>query len=349
MRKLASLPIKRSDLNQGHRVIKLRAKIFIVLILFIEILISMISYLEDIDIGSSPIELIKYVIIITFILVLLIVDLIVIKKKSENDKVYWWLNTLFIGVMVVEWLIVLADSIRVFENSAPGQYSLGNIVFVAGFSWKCLVQEMLSKKWYVKIILPFFTYAFLIIYGLVRTFSGDALLIVNCITQLTFILCIAYFQSQIDFSQLINSLNHEKWWKINQLILNNIPENIAIFDINGKVKYINEYFKKFTQRCGYYDNLHKFLEIIENLNRRHEVVESVANIGDDRGGSRFGTFRQLNFSFDRSRSLQSAMLKKDEVAEEVGPNKFEKYQSLKQLIDNINLFATGCSIGISLP
>ena len=65
------------------------------------------------------------------------------------------------------------------------------------------------------------------------------------IVQAIIVIVLFYFEDKMNWRMVLTNLQQEKWMPINDFILNNIPENIMILDIDGETRFISDYCKSF--------------------------------------------------------------------------------------------------------
>ena len=80
-----------------------------------------------------------------------------------------------------------------------------------------------------------------------------------------------FFDDKISLKLLLTSIKQEQWVQINEFILNNIPEKIAILDLEGGVKYTSEFLKQFTREYGLQGSLTMLFSEIKGLTYHHEA------------------------------------------------------------------------------
>lgn len=132
-------------------------------------------------------------------------------------------------------------------------------------------------------------------YSLHLTPKWTAMILVRGLLQIVYVICIWYFEQKINLKLLLSNLHQEKWLEMNQFILNNVPEKIAILDWDGQVKFMSDYLKTFIDKFDFtsgsgFTTLCKEIKDLEqnynsnasihNSSDRSQLERSSATVGD---------------------------------------------------------------------
>jgi len=193
------------------------------------------------------------------------------KKGSKIAKYSPFVDFLFLLLFTAEWIITLyAALVKVSHKTDPPSYSVTAIFGFTSFGWRTLFQSFITQCWWLKAISP--TIAVGLVMGYVVHYDPSQTLytLIRGILQVLYIIVLFYFEDRIRLRMLLANVQQEKWMKINEFILNNIPENIMIFDRTGETKFINDYCQAFLQKYQCAENIKHFFTIITNLVQQTE-------------------------------------------------------------------------------
>jgi len=182
-----------------------------------------------------------------------------------------YISALFFLVATAEWMVTLyAAVVRSITCGTQAGYNVPSIFGFTSFSWRIMMQIFIVQRWCLRIIAPTFAYGMVMGYGIHVVPQSTGVILVRGLLQVAYIIMIFYFEQKINFKLLFTTLHQEKWLKMNEFILNNVPEKIAILDLNGTVKFISEYFKLFMEKCGFPDDLNSLCKQIKDLQQHYE-------------------------------------------------------------------------------
>jgi len=77
-----------------------------------------------------------------------------------------------------------------------------------------------------------------------------------------------YFLDKIKWKEVFTNTQQERWMKINQFVLNNIPENIVILELGGEVNFVSEYCQGFMRKSHLSQNPHDLFTNITDLSQQ---------------------------------------------------------------------------------
>jgi len=182
-----------------------------------------------------------------------------------------YISALFFLVATAEWMVTLyAAVVRSITCGSVAGYNIPSIFGFTSFSWRIMMQVFIVQRWYLRIIAPTLAYGMVMGYGIHAAPKSVGVILVRGLLQVAYIIFIFYFEQRINFKLLFTTLHQEKWLKMNEFILNNIPEKIAIIDVDGVVQFTSEYFKHFMKKCGYPDDIHTLCKEIKDLQQHYE-------------------------------------------------------------------------------
>jgi len=151
---------------------------------------------------------------------------------------------------------------------------------------------VLVQYWQLKIIPPVLALSVIMGYSIYYAPHNLASLLIRGITQMIYTAVLFYFEEKIKWSMVWVNLQQEKWMQVNDFILNNIPENIMILDLDGGVKFLSDYCKSFLEKCHIFSLDTKILyQKIQDLTEQQSTTPSSPSFINDQGqgGERHST------------------------------------------------------------
>ena len=180
-----------------------------------------------------------------------VTELILYKRLGSKALKYSGkLNAIFFIFLVCEWWLTLYAGYLSLRQH-PFNYLTPNasLVFTA-FSWRILLQNFIVQRWQLKIIGPIGAYI-IVLYNAMHFYMEDyENTLFRGLLQMAYIILFYYFDNKISLSLLLTSTKQEQWVKINEFILDNIPEKIALFDFKGSIKYQSQHLKQYMKKLG---------------------------------------------------------------------------------------------------
>lgn len=206
--------------------------------------------------------------------VIVIVKYILFRKMRDQIIKYAdYIDLLFCGVFTAEW--VLTTSAQVSQIAQPGMYSLATLINYGALGWRTLLQLLISPHWQVRIIGPIAVWIFILQYGVRHDRSQTGLILSTGLLQISYIILIFYFESKINFILTLGNIHRGQWLKLNEFMLNNLSENIAILDLKGKCKFISQNLQKVINKRGQeYNEIEQFLQKIKDIQWLQQETES---------------------------------------------------------------------------
>ncbi len=83
-----------------------------------------------------------------------------------------------------------------------------------------------------------------------------------------YIVILYYIEDRMKWGMIVVNMHQEKWMQINDFILNNIPENIMILDLQGQTKFISDYCKSFLRKCHLSLDTQELFQKIKDLSEQ---------------------------------------------------------------------------------
>lgn len=187
------------------------------------------------------------------IMSLLAVTEFIIYKKfgSKALKYSGYLNGAFFIFFLCEWWLTIYTGYLSIKRT-PFYYLTPStsLVFTA-FTWRILIQNFIVERWYLKLIGPIGAYIIVLFDAIHFDPKNTGNSLFRGLLQITYVILIYFFDNKISLSLLLTNTKREQWVKINEFILDNIPEKIALFDFKGGVKYQSLHLRKYMRNLGY--------------------------------------------------------------------------------------------------
>ena len=174
-------------------------------------------------------------------------------------------DIVFILVFTTEWVVGMHVQVNGIQGNEVRFVAVSRAVGFASFSWRALLPILITQQWQFKVIPATAAYTYLMCFIIVNQIGQVFILVLGIVFQMTYIILIYYFVHKINFTLIIGNVQQEQWLQLNDFILNNIPENIAILDSNGNANFKSVNFKKLMQRNNQTQDINKFLRSIKQI------------------------------------------------------------------------------------
>ena len=155
------------------------------------------------------------------------------------------------------------------------QSLMTGLAFYSTGAYIPLIVDLLNPIWYTKLIVPFGYYIGLII-GAYQ--MGDFYIetIVRSAIAMIDIMLITCFKARFRWKLFTKRVEDEALNKVHEEILDNVPNPIAVFNIDGKITYNNFNFQKFSK--GSFENISKKIVKLKLRKDFKEFDDSDVNI-----------------------------------------------------------------------
>lgn len=94
------------------------------------------------------------------------------------------------------------------------------------------------------------------------------------VPQLFYTIMMLYFLDKTKWKEILTNAQQEKWMKINDFVLNNIPENIVILELGGEVTFVSDYCRAFMRKTHLSQNPRDLFSNIRELYQQPETEPS---------------------------------------------------------------------------
>jgi len=251
---------------------RLTARLCIIFIALTQIGIKILFIILQSGLGKD--SKISYATALPFmfaISIIVVAEYVLFKKKGPQIVKYSHLvDGLFFILFTAEWLSSLYAALIKAKHTTPPAYAVTAVFGFTSFSWRTLIQPFITHHWQIKIIPP--VAALGMTMGFIIYFQPDQIIfsLVRGLLQIFYIIMLFYFEDRIRLRMMLTTMQQEKWVQINEFILNNIPENIMILDLDGETKFINDYCKSFIEKSNGTESTQHFFTKITDIQQQAE-------------------------------------------------------------------------------
>jgi len=183
-------------------------------------------------------------------------------------------------VFTLEWVIVLFSPFKTFKDGDPPTMAQAAIWTFTAFGYRTLIQIFVVQNWKLRIIPPAVALGVVMGYQVWETPNKAFFILFRGIVQVVIVTILFYFEDKMNWRMMLTNLRQEKWMQMNDFILNNIPENIMILDIDGETRFISDYCKSFLAKCNLPSDTKVLFQQIKDLQQQklYETETSHATI-----------------------------------------------------------------------
>jgi len=97
--------------------------------------------------------------------------------------------------------------------------------------------------------------------------------------QMIYLVIFVYFLDRIKWKEVFTNVQQERWMKINDFILNNIPENIVILELGGgQVRFVSDYCRVFMKKVQLSSDPKELFKRIKDLYRQPDENEKDSSL-----------------------------------------------------------------------
>jgi len=168
----------------------------------------------------------------------------------------------------IEWVAVLFSPFQSLDNGDPPTISQTGILTFTAFGYRTLIQIFVIQNWKLRIIPPAVALGFVMGYELWATPHKAFYILFRGMLQVVIMIILFYFEDKMNWRMMLTNLRQEKWMQMNDFILNNIPENIMILDIDGETRLISDYCKSFLTKCNLPSDTKVLFQQIKDLQQQ---------------------------------------------------------------------------------
>jgi hypothetical protein len=189
------------------------------------------------------------------------------------------MDFIFCLVFTADWMVLLYGQLHQSKTDGQYMYSVAALLGFSSFAWRVLLQILISQHWQVRIFPIICIYSYFIWFTVTNDPSYTFLTIYKGIECVIFITLIFYFEQKVNFVLAMGSIQQRQWLQLNDFILNNIPENIAIMDLKGNCSFISESFRKLMTLHTGSNEIKPLLQNVKNIQQQksHDTDSETAD------------------------------------------------------------------------
>ena len=260
------------DFNMEHFSIRLTARLCIILICILTMLPRILVIVADPSLKTKAHLLVAISIPFPILMAIVIgLEYFLYKKLGPGIVKYSSLaDIMLLLFFTADWIIILVSALIDVQQTHPVSWKVTTVYGFTTFSWRTLMVTLIVEKWQLKIISPIIA---------VLTAAGFALLyvpaaLVYTLTsagfQLFNIILIIYCEDKVKWKLMWANIQKQKWMQVNDFILNSIPENIILLNLEGEAKFISEYCKSFMKKCDLPPDTKNFFKKVSDLKQQQQ-------------------------------------------------------------------------------
>jgi len=182
------------------------------------------------------------------------------------------LDLVLLVVFTIDWFAVFYSPIQTYKLGPPPTMALSTSITLITFGYRSMLQIFIVQQWQLRAISPVLVIIFITYFNAVYSPGRVPINVFRGAAQALLIVVIFYFEDKVKWKMMLTNMQQEKWMQINDFILNNIPENIMILDIEGHTKFISDYCKSFLAKCRLSLDAKVFFKQIRDLNQQVENI-----------------------------------------------------------------------------
>jgi len=164
------------------------------------------------------------------------------------------IDVILLIFFTAEWMIAVWIGFATIIGTNLHALSVVSTFIFTGFQWRILFLLFLVQSWILLAIPP--TLALSLTIGFILHFAAPApiFIVLRGGFQIVYIIIMIYFLDKIKWKEVLTNSQQERWIKINDFVLNNIPENIVILEFGGEVTFVSDYCKDFMCKVHLSEN-----------------------------------------------------------------------------------------------
>ena len=255
---------------------KFIARLCVALACFIQFFARLTTLFHNSTISSKNGHLLLFSIPTTLLMTLtVVIEFLLFKKFGSRVVKYSLLFDLILLILfIADWALGVTSFLIPTQHSDPALFSINAVFGFIGFAWRALLVTLIVQKWQLKIIAPII--ASLIATGFAIHYDTENYYFytIRTIAQVFNIVLVLYCEDKIKWRMIWTNLQQEKWMQVNNFILNNIPENIMILDLEGKTQFISDYCRAFMNQCQNSLDTNSFFKKIRDLQPQYSPNRS---------------------------------------------------------------------------
>jgi len=212
---------------------------------------------------------------LTLMALIICLEFFLYKKIGPRVMNYSHIIDLILLILfTAEWILITCVPMTRLPRTPIPLLPIATIFVYTGFQWKTIFLLFLVQDWKLLIIPPTvvlsITMAFVARYAL----TSDIFIVLRGLPQIVYTILVLYLLDKTKWKEILINAQQERWIKINDFILNNLPENIVILELGGAVTFMSDYCKAFMQRAHLSQNPQDLFTNIKELYLQPETEPS---------------------------------------------------------------------------
>ncbi len=278
MRNTYSLRNQHHDFNIERFKTRLTAKCCVVFVAVTQIIIRIIILIIHTGGPLDTKTIIMYAITLPLLaLIALLVCFEYFLFKRIGPKVMNYSKYFDIALLVIftaEWIIYLLLTLIRITETYPQSLGITSVYTFIDFAWRTLFLLFLIQGWKLLIIPPTIAILLVIVFSICNVWTPNFYVGLLGFPQMFYTIMMLYFLDKIKWKEVFTNTQQERWTKINEFVLNNIPENIIILDLEGEVNFISDYCRAFMHKAHLSQNPRDLWTNITELYQQPETEPS---------------------------------------------------------------------------
>ena len=274
MKNTFSLKNQHHDINIDRFKTRLTAKCCVVLVSLVQIIIRIVIlttvYLTP---KVRTLYIVTLPLLVTTALIVLFEYFLFRRIGPKVMNYSRYIDVVLLLIFTAEWMVTISITLNVLAVSDHPCFPPASAFAFATFGWRILFLLFLIQGWKLIIIPPTIVMGLMMGYALYYVESAPGspstkMIFLLGIPAMLYTILMLYFMDKIKWKEVFNSNQQERWVQINEFVLNNIPENIVILDLGGRVSFASNYCKAFMQAAHLSENpkLSLLISVISHYN-----------------------------------------------------------------------------------
>ena len=270
MKSTFNLRNEHHDFNIERFKTRLTAKFCVVFISIVQIIIRVIILCTRSDL-KNIIKIGYYISFLFLTLTAITVCFEYLLFKKIGPKVMNYSNILDILLLIfftAEWIVTLVINLTNLAGTNPPSFQPVSAINFATFGWRTLFLLFLIQSWKLLIIPPTLAMLLVVSFAIHYSTLPSIYILLLGLPPVFYTIMMMYFLDKIKWKEVFTNTQQERWMKINQFVLNNIPENIVILELGGEVNFVSEYCQGFMRKSHLSQNPHDLFTNITDLSQQ---------------------------------------------------------------------------------
>jgi len=266
---------KAADFNMEHFRIRLTARLGIILVCLVQYIPRFASVIANATLPSKTRTIaivgLPFPLLMTLVILL---EYFLYKKLGAGIVKYTKLVDFMLLIFFMgDWLTLLIGTLNRTLATTPVSFQVGTFLGFTSFSWRTLMVTIIVEKWQIKILPPGIALSVATGYAIHYSPATVLYTLLGAISQLLSIIIIIYCEDKVKWKMIRALIQKERWMQVNNFILNSLPENIMVLNLNGETKFMSEYFLSFMKKCQLPLDTQGFFKRVQDLHQQQQQSE----------------------------------------------------------------------------